>query len=1043
MKRFIFALCAVLLGCALLHPKPGFAEAYPAWIGTIQITDANREHLEAALGLSHGRITYFPATANSGARLELTDVSLENVFTDRYDTSPSPSSYHWWSYATIYAREDLTVKISGKNIIDQTGFSIGGANLAGIHATGSLTILGEGQLIVRCGATTNNNSQDYRGSDALYAGNVLTIGGRIGVLATGGKGEHGSRGLRGSHGIRIQDSAEVIAVGGDSPYNSFGCWEGPVEISGGTLMTMGLNQAIAGTLQLREGLATVTSRKLPESENNIPDAGTLAPGTYTGELDNLKFIKISSGSVTDQIFHTSSESQPATATAPPAPQQSAPQPIQQPAAPSATLPTITQPAPQELSQPSASGDEEGGNLPAPATLTYSEAEIAAAPTATAHVTLDAPEVGLAGLKVDFGPWNLEADSNLTVRTLPAKQDKSNGAAVQAWDFKLEGQSQFDLPVKLTFPYDPSIQNPQRTIGARYWNPTAEEWEYLPCEFDEANHTITASIDHFSLIGLVYQFFSSDEEQRIPRNLKVSLTGETLAKAIQTAEKEAEMGTLLRGEEKVSESSAFWTRVSKECGNVSTVMSASDTTFSLLSLLFPKNYTLSVTSEAIGNIGLGYAACNFMGDMGKELTKSKNRDTLAVYKKYTPDLITGLGILGAANPYVMTAWGAAQLCYSLCENDAIWVQAAESDFNTPMDKTYYGYTYNRLYWSAKGDGNPKSHIGFYVRNQDTEKLLPAIETLKKRTDPTGQTEAKINAMENLLKVSMATNGKASGKILHNPRQKNANGWLAMMNFVKDKYPRNPEKWLDEFLLCVDETANTFWSSNSELRTRTGEKAQRAAWARVFWPRSEKEVYTSMEQVPWDELEDFDKTSPDIITKMKNNIMKDLKENAFFQEFIEKYRQGLQTYAGNMLEKQKKVLNRPLTFKLNLWTDKGKKLDSFSQSSYYRDKYIVLDSDKVSHSEWKIRMKSPTLFQCTYYAWLQAGQPKHLRVYASQTAFAEGKAPLEKISIPFVPETNRDEVLITVGAPVEEEDSPLFSALKKHDVTSPNLPNQATR
>ncbi|MBQ1915501.1 MAG: hypothetical protein II178_09825 [Selenomonadaceae bacterium] len=95
----------------------------------------------------------------------------------------------------------------------------------------------------------------------------------------------------------------------------------------------------------------------------------------------------------------------------------------------------------------------------------------------------------------------------------------------------------------------------------------------------------------------------------------------------------------------------------------------------------------------------------------------------------------------------------------------------------------------------------------------EKLLPAIETLKQRTDPTGQTEANIYAMENLLKVSMATGGKASGKILHNPRQKNANGWLAMMNFVKDKYPRNPEKWLDEFLVCVDETADNFWSSNA--------------------------------------------------------------------------------------------------------------------------------------------------------------------------------------------------------------------------------------
>ena len=63
MRKVVFALCAVLLGtlgCAALHPGRAFAADYPAWIGTVQITDDNREHLEAALGLANGRIAYTP-----------------------------------------------------------------------------------------------------------------------------------------------------------------------------------------------------------------------------------------------------------------------------------------------------------------------------------------------------------------------------------------------------------------------------------------------------------------------------------------------------------------------------------------------------------------------------------------------------------------------------------------------------------------------------------------------------------------------------------------------------------------------------------------------------------------------------------------------------------------------------------------------------------------------------------------------------------------------------------------------------------------------
>ena len=267
--------------------------AYKIWLGTVQVTDGNKDNLAAVLGLKEGSITYTPASGGKPAQLNLSGVTIENLFTERYDTSPSTASYHWWSYAAVYSEEDLTVNVSGLNLIDTSGFSVKGVNLSGIHSKGNLTVQGDGNLIVHCGETTNNNSADYRGSDALYAENVLTVRGNIELLAEGGKGEHGSRGLRGSKGIRIEDSASVIAVGGLSPYNSFGCWEGPVEVTGGTLTMMGENRAIEGTLILKEGFGAVTNTEMPDAEDDkAKTAGALGPGTYSKETAKFKYIKV-------------------------------------------------------------------------------------------------------------------------------------------------------------------------------------------------------------------------------------------------------------------------------------------------------------------------------------------------------------------------------------------------------------------------------------------------------------------------------------------------------------------------------------------------------------------------------------------------------------------------------------------------------------------------------------------------------------------------------------------------------------------------------
>ena len=317
----------------LTEPKPAEKKnAYKTWFGPVQVTESNRNNLALVLGLKNGTITYSPASSGKTARLDLKDVTIENLFTERYDTSPHPASYHWWSYAAVYSEEDLTVNVSGMNLIDTSGFSVKGANLFGIHSRGNLTIQGDGGLIVHCGETTNNNSLDYRGSVALYAEKVLTARGEVNLLAEGGKGEHGSTGIRGSKGIRVEGSASVIASGGFSPYNSFGCWEGPVEVFGGSLMMIGSTRALEGTLALNEGFSAVTNTEVPEAEDSKAEsAETLAPGTYSEEIAKFKYIDVATMAVPESSPKLKPEPNPEpTPPAKPVKPEPQPEPKQEP-----------------------------------------------------------------------------------------------------------------------------------------------------------------------------------------------------------------------------------------------------------------------------------------------------------------------------------------------------------------------------------------------------------------------------------------------------------------------------------------------------------------------------------------------------------------------------------------------------------------------------------------------------------------------------------------------------------------------------------------
>ncbi|MCR5346681.1 MAG: hypothetical protein K6E38_02810 [Fretibacterium sp.] len=313
------------------------------WLGPVQVTGDNREDLAKALGLDKGTITCTPASGGKPAQLNLSGVTIENLFTDRYDTSPSPASYHWWSYAAVYSEEDLIINVSGLNLIDTSGFSVKGANLHGIFSRGNLTIQGDGSFIVHNGNVTNNNSVDYRDSIAVYAAGTLTVKDSVSLLAEGGRSERNSAGLRGNRGIRIDGSAEVIASGGLA-LCSFGCWEGPVEVHGGTLSMFGEMRALEGTLLLKDGFTAVTNTETPNAEDNKEKtAGSLMPGTYSEEARTFRYIKVSAMPASVPQPSGKPEPQPAPQKAPvPKPAaKPAPRTAPEPEKPAASQKTLT------------------------------------------------------------------------------------------------------------------------------------------------------------------------------------------------------------------------------------------------------------------------------------------------------------------------------------------------------------------------------------------------------------------------------------------------------------------------------------------------------------------------------------------------------------------------------------------------------------------------------------------------------------------------------------------------------------------------------
>lgn len=104
----------------------------------------------------------------------------------------------------------------------------------------------------------------------------------------------------------------------------------------------------------------------------------------------------------------------------------------------------------------------------------------------------------SGVKIDFGPFNELGEKELTVQELGSEE--AEGARITAYDFALEGQSEFDDLVVLTLPYNPNDTMPGNEAGSvigMVWDDEMQDWTSADYIVDTENKQVHIITDHFS------------------------------------------------------------------------------------------------------------------------------------------------------------------------------------------------------------------------------------------------------------------------------------------------------------------------------------------------------------------------------------------------------------------------------------------------------------------------------------------------------------------------------------------------------------------
>ena len=120
------------------------------------------------------------------------------------------------------------------------------------------------------------------------------------------------------------------------------------------------------------------------------------------------------------------------------------------------------------------------------------------------VSPDEPEITIENTFINFSSYNLEGTKEVNIKKLKQKSDEEKGFTIQAYDFEIEGMSEFNVPVYIEMPYYPVIEDnlyEESTIFVQHFNKDENKWEMTPSWINAEANTVAILTNHFSTFGI--------------------------------------------------------------------------------------------------------------------------------------------------------------------------------------------------------------------------------------------------------------------------------------------------------------------------------------------------------------------------------------------------------------------------------------------------------------------------------------------------------------------------------------------------------------
>lgn len=145
------------------------------------------------------------------------------------------------------------------------------------------------------------------------------------------------------------------------------------------------------------------------------------------------------------------------------------------------------------------------------------------PAYSGFVSPGEPEITVGNVRIDFYSCNLRDTKEVKVKKLGQKRDGKTGFVIQAYDFELEGVSEFNTPVSVEMPYEPAAEDDlyeESTVFVQHYNKNDGRWELIPSRVNAEANTVSFLTNHFSTFG-VFQDEDFEEAKKIARLFQYS------------------------------------------------------------------------------------------------------------------------------------------------------------------------------------------------------------------------------------------------------------------------------------------------------------------------------------------------------------------------------------------------------------------------------------------------------------------------------------------------------------------------------------------